>query len=371
MALIVLALQSGLSLEQAKDQAFDNLHDQTKHLINIILSSYRGFATHTAQLMKEVIKRNQVEQQLNIFAKKLKLTVQHLEKTNEDLKNQYNDTIKIFAHMIDMRPGIKGEQSKFIIEKAMLIARSIGMSAEESKNLMYAALLMKLGKIAFSDALLAKPFNSIALADKEYYLKHAIEGEALLGSLVPLKGASLLIRHQYERYDGSGLPDGLAKQNIPMGSRILSVASDFISYLDGSMTGETMPVNTAITQLIDRKGSYYDPEIVDVFVELIKDDYDEDEVVAVEDPVVKKSWKGSSLRNKEKERNFADAYSIIEIAWPQLKIGMVLESVYFGDKPYLRNCIVDKKIIEDIVLLNERIGLDPIIKIRLDKKYQQ
>ncbi len=367
MALVVLNMQAGASQEQAEKQAQDKLHNQTKHLISIILSAYRSFAVNTTQLMKEAIERTQAEHRLSISAKKLKLTVQHLETANEDLKKQYTDSIKVFAQIIEMRSGIKSEQSKHIIEKAMLVARDIGMNAEDSKNLMYAGFLMKIGKISFPDSLLEKPFHSVPLADKQRYLKHAVEGEALLNRLPQLKGASVLIRHQYERYDGSGLPDGLAKQNIPLGARILSAVSDYISYLDGSMTGETMSVNAAIGQLIERKGSYYDPDIVDALINVLQDSIAE-ESVAMERPEVKKSWKSGSLRNKQKAKKFAELRQIVEIPWPQLRVGMALDSVYFGDKPYIRNCVVDKKIIGDIFSLSERIGKDPIIKIRLDKE---
>ncbi len=367
MALVVLNMQAGASQEQAEKQAQDKLHNQTKHLISIILSAYRSFAVNTTQLMKEAIERTQAEHRLSISAKKLKLTVQHLETANEDLKKQSTDSIKVFAQIIEMRSGIKSEQSKHIIEKAMLVARDIGMNAEDSKNLMYAGFLMKIGKISFPDSLLEKPFHSVPLADKQRYLKHAVEGEALLNRLPQLKGASVLIRHQYERYDGSGLPDGLAKQNIPLGARILSAVSDYISYLDGSMTGETMSVNAAIGQLIERKGSYYDPDIVDALINVLQDSIAE-ESVAMERPEVKKSWKSGSLRNKQKAKKFAELRQIVEIPWPQLRVGMALDSVYFGDKPYIRNCVVDKKIIGDIFSLSERIGKDPIIKIRLDKE---
>ncbi len=366
MALVVLAIQSGMSPEQAKKQAHDELHDGTKQLINMILSAYTCLAANTAQLMKETIERKQVEQRLNTSATKLKLTVQRLEMANEDLKKQFTDFIKVFAQVIDMRHGINSGESKYIIEKAMLIARDLGMSAEDSKNILYAGLLMKIGKMGLSDDLLEKPFYTIPLADKQRYLEHAVKGGNLLSGLTLLKEASVLIRHQYERYDGSGLPDGLAKQNIPLGSRIISVVSDYIEYLNGSMTGEKMSVNIAISQLIDRKESYYDPDIVDALVKVLQNTILEEEVI-MDLPVVKKSWKSSSLRNKEKAKNFAELRQVVEIPWPKLEIGMDIESVYFGDKPYIRNCIADKQTITGILSLSERISKDPIIRVRIKK----
>ncbi|HEY8094567.1 MAG TPA: HD domain-containing phosphohydrolase, partial [Methylobacter sp.] len=192
----------------------------------------------------------------------------------------------------------------------------------------------------------------------------AVEGEALLQGLTQLKGASVLIRHQYERYDGSGFPDGLAKQKIPLGSRILNVIRNYIEYFEGSMTGEVMSVSAAISQLMSRKEIYYDPMVIDAFIKVLKETTVEEEVVA-EPPTVRKSWKNSKLLGKSS--NVAAACPILEITWIQLKPGMQVVSVYFESTPYIRNCIVDQKIINNIIALRENTGVSPIIKIRTGK----
>jgi hypothetical protein len=190
-----------------------------------------------------------------------------------------------------------------------------------------------------------------------------------LKGLTQLKGASILIRHQYERYDGSGFPDGLAKQKIPQGSRILNVVRDYIAYLEGSMSGEAMSVSAAISQLMNRKESYYDPDVVDAFIKTLKDATVEVEVeveVEAKLPVVKKSWKNSKLANRS--QSVTVDRPVIEISWLQLKPGMEVDSIYFENKPYIRNCIADQKIISNISKLRENTGEIPIVKIRMGKK---
>ena len=181
------------------------------------------------------------------------------------------------------------------------------------------------------------------------------------------QATSILIRHQYECYDGTGLPDGLTRQKIPLGSRILAVVSDYIAFLEGSKTGEVMTVNEAISQLIDRRQSYYDPDVVDIFIKVLKDTTVEQELTEPsEHPTMKKSWKNSQLKSVQK--NVIFERPLVEISWVQLKPGMELESVYFGNKPYLKNCTVDQKIINNISSLRETIGQNPIIKILMGKK---
>ncbi len=314
---------------------------------------------------KELKELNEhLEEKVEERTEQLKKTMQDLDRANDSLKKQYMDSIRAFSHIIEMRPGIKSGQSKYIAEKALLVARELGMNTQDKKNLLYAGLLIQIGKMSLPDTLLAKPFHAMPPVDKYSYFKHAVEGEALLNGLTQLKGASILIRHQYERYDGSGFPNALAKQKIPLGSRILSVVSDYIAYLEGSMTGEAMSVSAAISQLVGRKRIYYDPDIVDAFVKVLKDTTIEEEVV-VDLPALEKSWKNSKLFGGT---SAAMERPVIDISWIQLKPGMEIESIYFEGKPYIRNCIIDAKTILNINALRENTGKNPIIKIRLGSK---
>ena len=107
------------------------------------------------------------------------------------------------------------------------------------------------------------------LDKKANFLKHALEGEALLEDMAQLKETRVLIKHQYERYDGSGFPDKLVGGKIPLGSRILAVLRDFISFKEGYMTGTKMTEVEVKELLIQKKKSYYDPNVVDTFLAII------------------------------------------------------------------------------------------------------
>ena len=104
---------------------------------------------------------------------------------------------------------------------------------------------------------------------KGNFLKHALEGAEILEDMEQLKDASILIKHQYERYDGSGLPDKLEGEEIPLGSRILAVIRDFISYKQGYMTGTVMTDDEVKELLVHNKKIYYDPNVVDTFLAIL------------------------------------------------------------------------------------------------------
>ncbi|MGZ4978772.1 MAG: HD-GYP domain-containing protein [Methylobacter sp.] len=308
-----------------------------------------------------------MEDPVKKYIEQFKNTTQHLDPADPHLKKLDIEFVKKLSRIIESHPNIKSGKSKYIAEKALLIAGGLDMSAEEKGDLLYAGLLIQLGKITLPDKLLNKPFYSMSTVDKYRYLGHAIEGEILLHGLKQFKGATTLIQHQYEHYNGDGFPDGLVEQAIPLGSRILSVVSDYIFYLDGSMTGKEMFVDAALSQLIIRKGSNYDPDVVDVFinvlkgatVEELKDALAKSKLLAV----ATEKWRKGLLLNTK--NNKLHASTIVEISLPQLKLGMKVDSIHFGSEPYIRHCIVDQSIIDNVTLLSKTNGKNPIIKIFL------
>ncbi len=350
MALVVQAIQSGMPHEQAKIQAKKQLHSGMEALINIMLLTYGNLATNAMQLMKEVVERKRAEQNLRLIA-------EHLDQANQYLEKQYTDFISVLSRIIEMRPGIKCGQSKYIAGKALLVARNLGMAPEKVKDIFYAGLLIQIGKMSLPDTLLSIPFDVLPFVSKKKHLKHSVEGEALLKGLTKLNGASVLIRHQYENYDGSGTPDGLAQQEIPLGSRILSVVRDYITYLDTSKTKDAIDFNNAIKKLKAGQGSLYDPDVVNAFLDVIKEEID----IVDNLPILNKSWKRSQLWDTSESRSLASL--VIDIPLNKLKLGMKIESVYFDNKPYIKNCIVDEKILKNIMSLTENTGTEPLIKV--------
>jgi response regulator RpfG family c-di-GMP phosphodiesterase len=259
-----------------------------------------------------------------------------LDQANSSLKKQYADSIKAFSRIIEMRPGIKGGHSKYIAENAHSVAKKLNLKDEEIRNIIYAGLLLQIGKMTLPDNLLAQPFYAMNAQQKMSYLKHAQEAAPLLKGLEQLDSAVTLIHYQYEHYDGSGSPTGLAGEDIPLGSRILSVISDYVAYLEGAMTGKPMPVVDVRKRLRDLKMKYYDPKVVDIFLQHLEE-------VAPAD----------------------NSRPIIEIAWTDLRAGMEIEEISYEDQIYLKNCIISERMVNSILKLRANKGTSPLIRIRL------
>ncbi|MBZ4203116.1 MAG: response regulator [Methylovulum sp.] len=306
-----------------------------------------------------------LEEKIHARTAQLKTTLNQLDSAHKLLEKQYADTVLAFAKIIEMRPGIKSGQSKYIAEKAVQIGRELGVAVDELKNLLYAGMLKQIGKMSLPDQLLAKPFYALSTQQKKEYLLHTIEGEALLKDLQQLHPASVLIRHQHEQYDGLGYPDALKHHNIPLGSRILKVISDYVACLDGSLTGTQMTVGAALSWLNIRKENHYDPNVIDAFIKVLKETEPEKDF-EIDPLALDKSWKTSSVIT-ENPHHPDVSRPVLEISWSELKVGMEVEGVYFNGKAYIKNCIVTEKILQGITKLKYNLDLNPNIKIRIGK----
>ena len=125
------------------------------------------------------------------------------------------------------------------------------------------------------------------------------------------------------------------------------------------MTGAEMPVAAALGRLIIRKENYYDPEVTDAFIKVLNDSSTDMET---ELPDIEKSWKTSTVLPEE---NQYVPRPVIEVPWSQLKPGMEIEGVYFENKPFIRNCIINEKHLHSIAALRANTGKNPVVKIRL------
>jgi len=145
------------------------------------------------------------------------------------------------------------------------------MGGKDLDDIYFAALLHDIGKIALPDTLINKAFNALNAEEREKVMKHPVLGQAALMTLEPLQGTAALIRSHHERYDGRGFPDKLREDQIPLGARILAIANDYDALQLGTLTQQRLPQREATQFISKESGSRYDPEIVDLFLPLLKE----------------------------------------------------------------------------------------------------
>jgi PAS domain S-box-containing protein len=193
----------------------------------------------------------------------------HLTDLNERLKSSFLVSIKIFSNLIEMRAAHLAGHSRRVADLARRIAGRIGVDFGGTQEIFLAALLHNIGKIGFSDELLATPLNLMSGEALAAYRKFTVRGEQLLTPLQDMAGIARLIRSHQERYDGSGFPDQLKGAEIPLGARILAVASDYENLQNGTLQQKHLRNEDAFHMVLRGVGKRYDPAVLDAFQQVV------------------------------------------------------------------------------------------------------
>jgi diguanylate cyclase (GGDEF)-like protein len=163
-----------------------------------------------------------------------------------------------------------GDHLDGVAELAADVARRLDVHGEELSQLRHAAVLHDIGKVAIPDAIITKPG---ALTDDEWTFmrRHTLIGERIISAAPALAAAARLVRSSHEAWDGSGYPDALAAEEIPLGARIIAVCDAFDAMLSDRAYSPPATVDDALAELRRCSGGQFDPTIVHVFEQVLAD----------------------------------------------------------------------------------------------------
>jgi response regulator RpfG family c-di-GMP phosphodiesterase len=188
--------------------------------------------------------------------------------SNDKLKRNFLTSIRVFAGIIELRGANLAGHSRRVADLARRIGLRMGLEQHEAQQVFIAGLLHNIGKIGFSDALLELPMSMMNGEQLNQYKRYPARGEQLLIPLDDLAEAAAIVRAHQERFDGQGFPDGLAGLDIPLGARILALASDYDNLQIGTLTRNRLSREQAAALVIERRGTRYDPAVVAAFEEV-------------------------------------------------------------------------------------------------------
>ena len=183
----------------------------------------------------------------------------------EQLSALNSAVICAFNQLLDLKDLNTGVHSTRLAEWALHVAGELGLDERGQKDIEIAALLHDIGKVGIPDAILNKPAR---LSEEEYALmkKHPEYGWAVLRQIPGMERASLIILHHHESFDGSGYPGNLKAEEIPMGSRIVSVIDAFDAMVSSRPYREGMPFEEAERRLLKATGTQFDPLVISSFL---------------------------------------------------------------------------------------------------------
>jgi len=177
-------------------------------------------------------------------------------------------TLQALAAAVEARDPYTRGHCERVTQYALIIAEALAFSNEDLEVVKRAAILHDIGKVAVPDSILRKNGRF----DEDDWIevrKHPQVGQTMLAHLKFLGPSLPLIRHHHERYDGSGYPDGLAADEIPLGARILAVADAFDAMTSDRPYREAFALPDVVGELERCAGSQFDLEIVEVFLEAL------------------------------------------------------------------------------------------------------
>ena len=186
----------------------------------------------------------------------------------DDLELSYTKTMEALVSALEARDPYTEAHAGRITDLAMALAVAMQLSGEQRRAVRLGSILHDVGKIGIPDAILRKPGK---LTDEEWEVMrtHAIVGERMLQGVDFLQPALPIIRHHHERWDGSGYPDGLVGDQIPIGARIVAVCDSFDAMTSDRPYRKAMPIQSAFNELLAYAGKQFDPKCAALLVDVV------------------------------------------------------------------------------------------------------
>src|SRR6202522_4468406 len=193
----------------------------------------------------------------------------HVKQMEEQIAALRSSLICALNQLLDLKDLNTGVHSTRLAEWALHVAGELGLDQSYLADIEVAALLHDIGKIGIADAILNKPAKLTA-EEYEVMKKHPEFGWAVLRQVPGMERASLMILHHHENFDGTGYPGGLKGEEIPMGSRIVSVIDAFDAMVSTRPYRQGMPIEEAERRLLLARGTQFDARVVNSFLPLAR-----------------------------------------------------------------------------------------------------
>src|SRR5215213_396147 len=195
--------------------------------------------------------------------------LQDIEREKERAADAYRAVVRSLAAALEARDGYTGGHSDQVQRLALAVAGRLGLAREQVQLIRTVALLHDIGKIGIPDNILHKPTR---LDEGEWQLmrEHPAIGERILRPLPGLAAVATAVRHEHERWDGRGYPDGLAGDAIPLASRVVLACDAWHALVSDRPYRRALDFNTALDEMRACAGTQFDPAVVEALVECVQ-----------------------------------------------------------------------------------------------------
>jgi putative nucleotidyltransferase with HDIG domain len=205
------------------------------------------------------------EEQLVLYARDLRHLVEVERGQRALLESAYRETVSALASALGTKDTGTRQHSQRVQRYALELAFAIDPALAADPALEYGFLLHDIGKIGVPDQILLKP-GSLNPAEWRVMQAHTVLGAQMIGGVAFLREAGIeVVRSHHERWDGSGYPDGLAGEEIPIGARIFAVADALDAITNHRPYRKGRSWRESRREIVAQKGKQFDPDVVDAF----------------------------------------------------------------------------------------------------------
>lgn len=221
--------------------------------------------------VNRALEKKAMEIELENYRKRLELMVKQrtkqLEAASKRIELTYDDTLEALSGALDLRDNDTAGHSRRVMRYSLAIAELMHCSIEQTKDIARGAFLHDIGKIGTPDAILLKP-GKLSAEEWTIMETHARIGYELVSRISFLSGAAQIVLTHHERYDGTGYPQGLSGEEIPLGSRIFVIGDTLDAMTTDRPYRRALPYAVAREEIIRETGCQFDPNIVEHFLSI-------------------------------------------------------------------------------------------------------
>ncbi len=193
-----------------------------------------------------------------------------LDEKTKEMERVTLQAIMTVANTVDAKDDYTKGHSMRVAAYSELLAQRLGWSEDKIQNIYYVAMLHDVGKIGVPDAVLNKPF---LLTDVEFRLikGHTLMGAEILKDFKMFPNISVGAKYHHERYDGTGYPEGLRGESIPLVARVIGLVDSYDAMTSNRVYRRRLHDDAVLEELQKGRGSQWDPDLVDIFMKLIEE----------------------------------------------------------------------------------------------------
>jgi response regulator RpfG family c-di-GMP phosphodiesterase len=190
--------------------------------------------------------------------------IQDLEQQKEELEEGLHGSLRILTNLFDQTGATHGSHAGRVEKLAADIADKIGIKGNERRNVIYAALLHDVGQFGMPDAMRMKPPWTLTDSERQVFRGYPVMGAMLLSEVRGAEKVAEIVEAHAERFDGSGFPNGLKGEKIPLSARVVRIADGCDTHL--MFGNHEHPIEEVRKHLLAFRGRHYDPDLIDVAI---------------------------------------------------------------------------------------------------------